>query len=135
MHGLIGRHRDSNPNIAYIACFARFPLGGAYCRRFLASMPSDGLLKQFGLHRNPFTDRTAEKTQLDDVALYVHSDLQGFTPSGALSPSQDPIQSLQKIVNYSKHNCVTRPLIKTAASQRPHTSSLAGAAAARRQYG
>lgn len=32
--------------------------------------------------RNPFVDRTAEKTELDDVSLYVHSDLQGFRPSG-----------------------------------------------------
>eukprot|EP00887_Chlorella_sp_A99_P004627 scaffold4.g4627.t1 len=54
------------------------------------------LLRQFGLrqagaaclprghavwHRNPYTDRTAEKTVLDDVSLYVHSDLQGFKPS------------------------------------------------------
>ncbi len=29
-------------------------------------------------------DRTAEKTELDDVSLYMHSDLQGFKPSGAL---------------------------------------------------
>jgi hypothetical protein len=42
------------------------------------------LLKQFHLSRNPFVDRTAEKTELDDVSLYVHSDLQGFKPSGEL---------------------------------------------------
>ena len=35
--------------------------------------------------RNPFVDRTAEKTELDDVSLYMHSDLQGFKPSGALA--------------------------------------------------
>ncbi|EFN57351.1 hypothetical protein CHLNCDRAFT_142716 [Chlorella variabilis] len=40
------------------------------------------LLKQFHLSRNPFVDRTAEKTELDDVSLYIHSDLQGFKPSG-----------------------------------------------------
>jgi hypothetical protein len=45
-------------------------------------MPSTDLLKQFGLSRNPFTDRTAEKTSLDTTSLYVHSDLQGFVPSG-----------------------------------------------------
>ncbi|KAL4444959.1 hypothetical protein ABPG77_004009 [Micractinium sp. CCAP 211/92] len=39
------------------------------------------LLKQFHLSRNPFVDRTAEKTELDDVSLYIHSDLQGFKPS------------------------------------------------------
>ncbi|PRW57534.1 hypothetical protein C2E21_3791 [Chlorella sorokiniana] len=39
------------------------------------------LLKDFGLSRNPFVDRTAEKTELDDVSLYMHSDLQGFKPS------------------------------------------------------
>lgn len=41
------------------------------------------LLRQFGLARNPFVDRTAEKTSLDPLSLYVHSDLHGFTPSGA----------------------------------------------------
>ena len=45
-------------------------------------MPSTDVLKQFGLSRNPFTDRTAEKTFLDGSSLYVHSDLQGFRPSG-----------------------------------------------------
>lgn len=40
------------------------------------------LLRQFGLARNPFTDRTAEKTgPLDDVSLFVPSDLRDFTPS------------------------------------------------------
>ena len=45
-------------------------------------MPSTDVLKQFGLSRNPFTDRTAEKTFHDGSSLYVHSDLQGFRPSG-----------------------------------------------------
>ena len=45
-------------------------------------MPSTDVLQQFGLARNPFTDRTAEKTFLDGTSLYVHSDLQGFQPSG-----------------------------------------------------
>lgn len=45
-------------------------------------MPSTDVLEQFGLSRNPFTDRTAEKTFLDGTSLYVHSDLQGFQPSG-----------------------------------------------------
>eukprot|EP00884_Botryococcus_braunii_P000966 jgi/Botrbrau1/10870/Bobra.0025s0047.1 len=44
-------------------------------------MPSTDLLKQFGLSRNPFTDRTAEKTVLDSTSMYIHSDLQGFSPS------------------------------------------------------
>lgn len=43
-------------------------------------MPTD-LLKQFGLSRNPFTDRTAEKSYLDPLSLYIHSDLRGFRPS------------------------------------------------------
>ena len=43
--------------------------------------PHTDLLKQFGLNRNPFTDRTAEKTGLDDLSLYIRSDLQGFKPS------------------------------------------------------
>ena len=47
-------------------------------------MPSTDVLKQFGLSRNPFTDRTAEKTFHDGSSLYVHSDLQGFRPSGAV---------------------------------------------------
>jgi hypothetical protein len=41
------------------------------------------LLRQFGLARNPFVDRTAERTSaLEPEALYLHSDLQGFQPSG-----------------------------------------------------
>lgn len=44
-------------------------------------MPATNLLNKFGLSRNPFTDRTAEKTSLDPTSLYQHSDLQGFAPS------------------------------------------------------
>ena len=50
-------------------------------------MPSTDVLKQFGLSRNPFTDRTAEKTFHDGSSLYVHSDLQGFRPSGTAPES------------------------------------------------
>ena len=39
------------------------------------------LLAHFGLARNPYTDRTAEKTLLDEQACYVLADLQGFKPS------------------------------------------------------
>mmetsp|Transcript_36376 Transcript_36376/g.65081 ORF Transcript_36376/g.65081 Transcript_36376/m.65081 type:complete len:512 (-) Transcript_36376:403-1938(-) len=44
-------------------------------------MPSSDVLSLFGLSHNPFTDRTAEKTDLNDVSLYIHSDLAGFKPS------------------------------------------------------
>lgn len=44
-------------------------------------MPRTDLLKRFGLGRNPFTDRTAEKTEHDETSLYIHSDLRGFKPS------------------------------------------------------
>ncbi|GIL48516.1 hypothetical protein Vafri_5023 [Volvox africanus] len=44
-------------------------------------MPTTDLLKTFGLSRNPFTDRTAEKTNLDSTSLYIHSDLRGLKPS------------------------------------------------------
>ncbi|CAL5229191.1 g12471 [Coccomyxa viridis] len=44
-------------------------------------MPGADLLRQFGLARNPFVDRTAEKTLLDGSSLYVHSDLARFQPS------------------------------------------------------
>lgn len=44
-------------------------------------MPSSDVLSLFGLSHNPFTDRTAEKTELNDVSLYIHSDLAGFKPS------------------------------------------------------
>lgn len=44
-------------------------------------MPTTDLLKTFGLSRNPFTDRTAEKANLHPSALYIQSDLQGFTPN------------------------------------------------------
>jgi energy-coupling factor transporter ATP-binding protein EcfA2 len=40
------------------------------------------LLRTYGLARNPFNDRTAEKTgPLDDVSLFVPSDLRDFQPS------------------------------------------------------
>jgi hypothetical protein len=44
-------------------------------------MPPSSLLKQYGLARNPFTDRTAENTDMDPLSLYEHSDLQHFKPS------------------------------------------------------
>lgn len=44
-------------------------------------MPNTDLLHQFGLQRNPFVDRTAERTKLDTAALYVQSDLRCFEPS------------------------------------------------------
>jgi energy-coupling factor transporter ATP-binding protein EcfA2 len=44
-------------------------------------MPPTNLLRRYGLARNPYTDRTAEKTELDDTCLYVHSDLHNFKPS------------------------------------------------------
>lgn len=44
-------------------------------------MPTTDLLKTFGLSRNPFTDRTAEKTSHDSTSLYIHSDLRGFKPN------------------------------------------------------
>lgn len=44
-------------------------------------MPSSDVLSLFGLSHNPFTDRTAEKTDLNDVSLYIQSDLAGFKPS------------------------------------------------------
>jgi hypothetical protein len=44
-------------------------------------MPTTDLLKTFGLSRNPFTDRTAEKTNHDATSLYIHSDLRGFRPN------------------------------------------------------
>eukprot|EP00878_Enallax_costatus_P013382 GHUV01013993.1.p1 GENE.GHUV01013993.1~~GHUV01013993.1.p1 ORF type:complete len:362 (+),score=100.78 GHUV01013993.1:430-1515(+) len=44
-------------------------------------MPTTDLLKTFGLSRNPFTDRTAEKTLHDQTSLYIHSDLRGFKPN------------------------------------------------------
>uniref|UniRef100_A0A383W9H0 Uncharacterized protein n=1 Tax=Tetradesmus obliquus TaxID=3088 RepID=A0A383W9H0_TETOB len=44
-------------------------------------MPTTDLLKTFGLSRNPFTDRTAEKTNHDSTSLYIHSDLRGFKPN------------------------------------------------------
>lgn len=45
-------------------------------------MPHTDLLKQFNLRTNPFVDRVAEKTKLEGSALYVHSDLRNFSPSG-----------------------------------------------------
>jgi hypothetical protein len=45
------------------------------------AMPQTDLLNQFGLQRNPFVDRTAERTKLDASALYMQSDLRCFEPS------------------------------------------------------
>eukprot|EP00892_Ulva_mutabilis_P002607 jgi/Ulvmu1/12347/UM089_0031.1 len=39
------------------------------------------LLEKYGLYRNPFTDRTAERTDLDHTSQYIHSDLHNFKPS------------------------------------------------------
>jgi len=39
------------------------------------------MLSKLGLTRNPYVDRTAEKTSLREGAFYLHSDLQGFEPS------------------------------------------------------
>lgn len=46
-----------------------------------AKMAPPNLLRQFRLTRNPFTDRTAEKTELDDSAIYKRSDLINFKPN------------------------------------------------------
>ena len=51
-------------------------------------MSRKDLLKQYGLIKNPYTDRTAEKTTLDELSCYMHSDLQGFQPSGTACPSR-----------------------------------------------
>lgn len=44
-------------------------------------MPPSNLLKKYGLARNPFTDRTAENTDMSPLSLYEHSDLQHFKPT------------------------------------------------------
>lgn len=73
-------------------------------------MPTTDLLKTFGLSRNPFTDRTAEKTFLDPVSLYIHSDLRGIKPSettyvffGRRGSGKTTIR-LQFEDSYRKHN-------------------------------
>ena len=47
-------------------------------------------------------DRTAEKTSLDTTSLYVHSDLQGFTPSTNTYGEDDMIAD---ILNISSRWC------------------------------
>ena len=42
-------------------------------------------------------DRTAEKTSLDTTSLYVHSDLQGFTPSTNTYGEVDMIADILKV--------------------------------------
>ena len=73
-------------------------------------MPTTDLLKTFGLSRNPFTDRTAEKTAHSDSSLYIHSDLRGFTPNdttyiffGKRGSGKTTIR-LQMEEGYRKHN-------------------------------
>eukprot|EP00924_Labyrinthula_sp_SR-Ha-C_P006229 augustus_masked-scaffold_31-processed-gene-0.43-mRNA-1 protein AED:0.12 eAED:0.15 QI:0/-1/0/1/-1/1/1/0/611 len=39
------------------------------------------MLESLGLGRNPYVDRTAEKSLLQTQSFYLHSDLQGFRPS------------------------------------------------------
>jgi hypothetical protein len=41
----------------------------------------NSILSHYGLEVNPFTDRIAERTALDDRSTYTHSDLAGFKPS------------------------------------------------------
>ena len=42
------------------------------------------VLRRFGLSRNPYIDRTAEQSgDLDEVSLFIPSDLRHFRPSGA----------------------------------------------------
>jgi len=43
-------------------------------------MPTS-LLSQFHLNKNPFTDRTAERTKLNESALYIRSDLMNYKPN------------------------------------------------------
>lgn len=73
-------------------------------------MPTTDLLKTFGLSRNPFTDRTAEKTNHSDSSLYIHSDLRGFRPNdttyvffGKRGSGKTTIR-LQMLDAYQKHN-------------------------------
>lgn len=85
-------------------------------------MPSTDVLKQFGLSRNPFTDRTAEKTFLDGSSLYVHSDLQGFRPSGILHVDAYLTMCMHLGNAFNDYHAL----------QRLHTSSLGNEALARR---
>ncbi|CAG9463409.1 unnamed protein product [Pedinophyceae sp. YPF-701] len=45
------------------------------------NMSASKTLQRLGLRRNPFVDRTGERTGLDPSSLYVHSDLQDFHPN------------------------------------------------------
>mmetsp|Transcript_14825 Transcript_14825/g.25098 ORF Transcript_14825/g.25098 Transcript_14825/m.25098 type:complete len:508 (-) Transcript_14825:305-1828(-) len=44
-------------------------------------MASSKILKHYALERNPFTDRTAEKSNLSPEAYYLLSDMEGFKPN------------------------------------------------------
>eukprot|EP00854_Cymbomonas_tetramitiformis_P021673 gene21673-26068_t len=44
-------------------------------------MSTSKILQHYHLGRNPFTDRTAEKSNLTNDSYYIHSDLQGFEPN------------------------------------------------------
>lgn len=73
------------------------------------------LLRQFGLSRNPFVDRTAEKTgPLDEVSLFVPSDLRHFQPSnttyvffGRRGSGKTTIRLMMQEV-YQRHNAAAR---------------------------
>jgi hypothetical protein len=81
------------------------------------------LLRSFHLSRNPFVDRTAEKTELDDMSLYVHSDLQGFKPSGESTPTAGG--SLLRCICRRSGCCC--PLLSPAAAWPIHRCLLARA--------
>ena len=44
-------------------------------------MAGSKILKHYALERNPFTDRTAEKSNLSPEAYYLLSDMEGFKPN------------------------------------------------------
>ena len=52
------------------------------------------LLSHYGLRRHPFTDRTAEKSELAQQATYVHADLKGkwarYTTTTTIPPRATP---------------------------------------------
>ena len=102
-------------------------------------MPSTDVLQQFGLSRNPFTDRTAEKTFLDGTSLYVHSDLQGFQPSGKANTRPACCQRRASglwVPNYQLAWLLRIPFsVMWLELQRRPTSSLASGALGRRPSG
>ena len=100
-------------------------LADTWKTRGLALLRMSSLLHAYGLNHNPFVDRTAEKTELEDASLYMHSDLQHFKPTattylffGRRGAGKTTIR-LKMQSAYHAHNARVEAAATTATADRP----------------